>query len=1129
MGEFPFRLAVFACLLALLAIPVTAADCDQNGVEDADDIAAGAADCNLNGFPDSCETATENGFAVPPESFEPVDFLELICTEVDFERVSIPSMRGQVTRAGKYIVPARADASLLPTVFQNVDRFALHQDFLREVFPERFANLTLEEYISLVEIRSSRDYYVGVISRLESEEGIRYGFNVIVDESRASELLTQEEVGFVYDSLKPLFTLEPLGYSPETIRARDAAAAFPNPSFPMFLDRGPQVEYEPYTNAVGYGRVRLLDREAFDMANETGQISFQSIFVLDFSPRDIEGVLGGIITAEPQGELSHLSIRTARRGTPNAFVLNAFEVLGDFEDKLVRLEVTSTEATMTEATLKEAEAFWATNRPTLAKLPDLDTEFSELADFDQINALEAAGEAIVPRFGGKASNLARLRKLFQGDFEEYQERGFAIPVHYYVEFTRANKMPSFFDDERDVTYEEYINELIASEEFQSDSTVRFAALDDLRDHMRDEGVVSPDLVARVITRIGEVFGTPETRRVRFRSSSNVEDSVEFNGAGLYNSTSGCPADDNDGDDLAPSHCDPTRDEERTVARAIKRVWRSLWNFRAYEERAFYAIPHDITAMGVLVNRTFIDEAANGVAFTGNTNNSSDRRYVITVQPGEESVVSPEPGILAEKDLLTIENAEVTNILRVTPSTLLEDGELVLSDDQLRELGRVMAHMDDNFPIETGDFPRNQVLLDLEFKFMPDGELAVKQVRPFLLAEPPTDVPQTPTFELQVPEGLEICGAFGVAGGDRNIESEYELKSILRLHGGSIELPTLDEVFEAELFEEVRFGPAQDIATAQAPGQFRVLAFNLGGVQTYRFTYSQLFSLPDGRELELGIVAPLQFSADGATPLDGPIVLDEEYFTVRTGTEAFQGRLDGDPLVRYGSCTYELLPPVNVEADLADGTRIRLTERFEEAESLLETAPAGFEHAEVTIGAETRVVTEYWQLVYSAFRHNTSPTSWVLFDTPVLIDGLADPVHGVELVTERPPNEPARAAYLGADLSVLREVALDGPVRRGDVGPPTPGHFLRGDAGTDGSLAITDAILVLGHLFQREQINCRKAADANDDGRVNIVDAIDIVSVLFRGQGLQELPEPFGACGEDPTPDDLTCQSNEACP
>src|SRR5205085_1451619 len=43
-----------------------------------------------------------------------------------------------------------------------------------------------------------------------------------------------------------------------------------------------------------------------------------------------------------------------------------------------------------------------------------------------------------------------------------------------------------------------------------------------------------------------------TIKIRFRSSTNVEDSENFTGAGLYDSYSGCLADDRDGDTTGPS-------------------------------------------------------------------------------------------------------------------------------------------------------------------------------------------------------------------------------------------------------------------------------------------------------------------------------------------------------------------------------------------------------------------------------------------------------------------------------------------------------------------------------------------------------------------------------------------------
>ena len=95
---------------------------------------------------------------------------------------------------------------------------------------------------------------------------------------------------------------------------------------------------------------------------------------------------------------------------------------------------------------------------------------------------------------------------------------------------------------------------------------------------------------------------------------------------------------------------------------------------------------------------------------------------------------------------------------------------MLSDAQLRELGGLMAHMDANFPLELGEHARDTVLLDLEFKFMPDGELAIKQVRPFLHTAP---APPTPQFQLSIPAGLTVCGTFGEAVASRGAEEEYQ--------------------------------------------------------------------------------------------------------------------------------------------------------------------------------------------------------------------------------------------------------------------------------------------------------------------------------------------------------------------
>jgi hypothetical protein len=57
------------------------------------------------------------------------------------------------------------DESLIPVVFQDVNLHELHQDFLTEIFPERFPLLAVEAYEQLVARRATRSYFAGVLYR----------------------------------------------------------------------------------------------------------------------------------------------------------------------------------------------------------------------------------------------------------------------------------------------------------------------------------------------------------------------------------------------------------------------------------------------------------------------------------------------------------------------------------------------------------------------------------------------------------------------------------------------------------------------------------------------------------------------------------------------------------------------------------------------------------------------------------------------------------------------------------------------------------------------------------------------------------------------------------------------------
>ncbi len=1039
-------------------------------------------------------------------------FLERVCTPLEFQELSIPVVRHDVRRRlSKYIVPAtEQDSESLPPLFQNVNVYRLHQDFLAAEFSDRFA---VEAYDELVGNRATRRYFSGNLYRLRTSFGPLYGFSVLTNfDADRRELPTIDEVRGVEARLRQVFSLRPLLYYPDAALTREDASGWPDQSL-VFLDEPPSVAgFVPYTTGLAYGRVRLISEREFAALNGGGRLSFQDIVVLDFAPRDIEGIVAAVVTATPQGELSHLAVRSARRGTPNVFVENAHDLFSEFEDRLVRLEVGTGDWSIDAASLSEAAEFWAANRPQLSELPTVDEDYSTLDRFEEM-ALEP-GSRPVSRYGGKAANLARLQSVLSGPLQRYQEVGFAIPMSYYLEFLRANRMPSARDSERQVTYEEFLQELLDWAEFQSDSELRFDVLRRFRDTLRAQGVVAPDVVARVAARIREVFRA-DNIPVRFRSSSNVEDVLEFNGAGLYDSTSACVLDTVDADDVGPSHCDFTQASERTIERALKKVWASNWNYRAYEERAFFGIPQELSTMGVLVNRAFLNERANGVAFTGDPNRPEDSRYVVIVQAGEESVVSPSPGVLAEKNLLRVEEGELVEIVRASPSNLIGAGEFVLSDVQLAELGRLLWHVDRHFPIDADDVPRRQVLLDIEFKIEANGELALKQVRPFLRSTPPLP---TPTFALEIPRGANVCGVFVTS---RSPRTTYELKSRIRFVPGTIPLPTTSDSWSADLFEEVTIGPDRTSVEPLSPGRFRVVRTHRGELTSYSFRYEQTYVLPGGDTYELAL-QDLEFEARGDEPLAVSRIMDEAFFTRALSLHG-QHSLD----VTYSSCTYETLPLWEVDIEAADGSILQLRERHEPAPPSELSGPASLVSAELSLRGAERDVVAYEDLIYTAKRHNRSVEYWVVLRPSLRIHDLPSPVRVVEIVApEAELGIQAVVRYLDENFEVLDSISVE-RYERLRVSGEVLTRFERGDVNASGDINLSDAIRLIDHLFRgRGAAPCWKAADADDDGEVDLSDVMTILRHLF--DGAQVLAPPHGKCGSDPTADNLTCRASAGC-
>ena len=83
-------------------------------------------------------------------------------------------------------------------------------------------------------------------------------------------------------------------------------------------------------------------------------------------------------------------------------------------------------------------------------------------------------------------------------------------------------------------------------------------------------------------------------------------------------------------------------------------------------------------------------------------------------------------------------------------------------------------------------------------------------------------------------------------------------------------------------------------------------------------------------------------------------------------------------------------------------------------------------------------------------------------------------------------------------------------------------FRRGDVNDDGSVDISDPIVLLGYLFiGSEEPGCLDSADTNDDGLVNVGDAIAALAYIFGDGPEPPAPGPLN-CGLDLTDDTLGC-------
>lgn len=637
-------------------------------------------------------------------------------------------------------------------LFQNTAKYAYHVQFLR-TFPG-YEELSSERYADLVLRRESRSMWGGALRLFPATPHPVTGAGgvlayTIYSGSTAEELLTVADVVEVDRRLKAAipFAADFLVFTPDG-QAQTAAMA---DLADELLEREvvmvepsrlrPGLVAETYVEGEGYGYLRFVP-EGVDPAD----VGPRDVLVIDSAPNDL-GLVAGLVTRVPQSLGSHVNLRLREKEIPSAAVPGIFEnaVVAALADRLVRVTARGTRVEITPARLADAEAFWRERRPDVGE-PRSDLEVTELRSLDELRADDAAA------FGTKAANLGELSRVLP---EHNRVTGFAIPFRAYADFMAETGL------------QDEVEALLADERVRTDAAHKRAQLKALRDKIR-AAPLSSSFEADLAAAIQRVYGDAgAVTRLRFRSSTNAEDLPGLSGAGLYDSRSGCLGDDLDADDVGPSAClseehetflraelarrqeelaaHPERtflheiiadlesdlSEEKSAARAVRRVWASLWNERAFDDREYYGIDHRRVFMGIAVHPTFVGERLEAVAVTGLEPSADEPLYRVVSQVGEIGVVRPiDPS--ARPEILTFRRSEENTPVAITlvQSSSLANGSPLWADARLDELARLLFDVQDHFAAEV--YPELSPLsLDIEVDVTMDGRTVIKQARPYV--------------------------------------------------------------------------------------------------------------------------------------------------------------------------------------------------------------------------------------------------------------------------------------------------------------------------------------------------------------------------------------------------------------
>ena len=549
--------------------------------------------------------------------------------------------------------------------------------------------------------------------------------------------------------------------------------------------------WETGTDAIysfGWAMGRLVFVEGGNIAGafRAGELTSGDILLTDHVPAEVPRV-AGIVALNPSTPNSHVAILAKNFGVPFYYEGNEATRAGLPElagrEVMVRTSegwgINSSGATATLVALEAdlPDAF----RDAVARLkapPNLKFAAKAKAGVYTL-AMKSVKPSDTKLVGGKAAKFSLLRKLIPNNSPD---PAIAITFDLWDEFI-AQRLANGRSLRGEIDAR-----LAKAHEFGLPAELA-DALKGIRKLIRDGEFVESQRQAL----IAALSPFDRTQKIRFRSSTNMEDSRHFTGAGLYDSYSGCLLDDLDDDTAGPCACDGAKQNERGVFRAIKRVYASFYNDNAYLERRHFSVDEGDVGMAILVHHSFPDETelANGVAvsdYNSYSAGSFNMWTALSTQVGATSVANPDSAAVPEEVNISFYKSSSGSTGRTLNfnkrSSLLQVGRDHVMDwkvdyEMLHKLFEKIAPGFSRYAVD-----RMKYTLDFEYKKVDADRIVVKQVRE--LPQPQELTNPTPILA----GGQATLRLFqGETGGSGGVFAYHRLKSIWNINAASRVLET----------------------------------------------------------------------------------------------------------------------------------------------------------------------------------------------------------------------------------------------------------------------------------------------------------------------------------------------------